>query len=139
MKSFENTIMDVLGRGMSVRFHATGQSMLPAIRSGEHLHVSPVTRRSLRVGDIVLARSGGRLLAHRIVRISAQSIITRGDNIFRPDAALSPSDILGHVTHIERDGVTVAVPAAPRRIRLAAARVRNRLIFSLSQLVRSVV
>jgi signal peptidase I len=139
LKSFENTILDVLGRGMSVRFHATGQSMLPAIRSGEHLHVSPVGGRSLRIGDIVLARSGGRLLAHRIVRMSAQSIITRGDNAYRPDPSFSPSDILGRVTHLERDGATVAVPAAPRRIRLAAARVRNRLFFSLSQLVRSVV
>ena len=139
MKSFEHTIIDVLGRGMSARFHATGQSMLPAIRSGEHLHVSPLGEHSLRIGDIVLARSGGRLLAHRIVRMTPHGIITRGDNALRPDAALPPSDILGRVTHVERDGATVAVPAAPVRIRVAAARVRNRLILSLSQLIRSVV
>jgi len=138
LKAFETTITDVLGRGVPVRFHATGQSMLPAIRSGEHMHVSPLGGAPLRIGDVVLARSGGRLLAHRIVRMSAQSVITRGDNAHRTDPSLSPGDILGRVTHVERDGAPVAVPAAPVRMRAVARKLRWQL-FSLSQLIRSVV
>jgi signal peptidase I len=138
LKSFESTIADVLRRGVAARFHATGDSMHPTIRSGEHLHVAAVVARSLRVGDVVLARAPRGLTAHRVVRLTRESIITRGDNALRRDGALRPSDILGRITHVEREGATVTVPSAPLRIRVVAQRVRRHL-FSLSQLVRSLV
>jgi signal peptidase I len=135
---FESTIADVLRRGVAARFHATGDSMHPTIRSGEHLHVKPVDARSLRVGDIVLARAMRGLTAHRVIRLEHQMIITRGDNALRRDGILDPSAILGRITHIERQGATVTVPSAPLRIRVIARRLRRHL-FSLSQLIRSVV
>jgi replicative DNA helicase len=70
--------------------------------------------------------------------MSAQGIVTRGDNALRPDPALSPGDILGRVTHVERDGTRVAIPAASLRLRAVARKLRCQL-FSLSQLIRSVV
>ena len=138
MNSFESTIADVLRRGVAARFHATGDSMHPTIRSGEHLHVKAVDARSLRVGDIVLARAMRGLTAHRVIRLEHQTIITRGDNALRRDGALRLSDILGRITHVEREGATVTVPSAPLRIRVLARRL-SRHLFSLSQLVRSVV
>ena len=138
MNSFESTVADVLRRGIAARFHATGDSMHPTIRSGEHLHVANVDVRSLRIGDVVLARASRGLTAHRVVRMTRETIITRGDNALRRDAVLRPSDILGRITHVEREGATVTVPSAPLRIRVVARRLHRRL-FSLSQLIRSVV
>jgi signal peptidase I len=138
LNSFESTIADVLGRGVAARFHAAGDSMHPTIRSGEHLHVTTAEARSLRVGDVVLARAARGLTAHRIVRLSPETIITRGDNALTRDAALRHSDILGRITHVERQGATVTVPSAPLRIRVVARTLRRHLL-SLSQIIRSLV
>jgi phage repressor protein C with HTH and peptisase S24 domain len=138
LKSFESTIAEVLRRGVTARFHATGDSMHPTIRSGEHLHVAAIDARSLRVGDVVLARASRGLTAHRVVGMMHGTIVTRGDNALRLDDSLRPSDILGRITHVEREGATVTVQSAPLRIRVVARRLR-RYFFSLSQLVRSFV
>ena len=111
--------------------------MHPSIRNGEHVHVAPVEWSSLRTGDVVLARAPRGLTAHRLLKLGAGAVTTRGDNAVAPDAALPPNAIIGRITHIERDGNTVAVPAAPSPFRLVTRRVRrNRL--SLAQLIRSV-
>ena len=137
MTLFESTVVDLLGRGVSVRFQASGDSMHPSIRNGEHVHVAPVEWSSLRTGDVVLARAPRGLTAHRLLKLGAGAVTTRGDNAVAPDAALPPNAIIGRITHIERDGNTVAVPAAPSPFRLVTRRVRrNRL--SLAQLIRSV-
>jgi signal peptidase I len=122
MKVFEKTVTELLRHGVAVRFCATGDSMHPSIRSGEHVHVAPADARALRVGDIVLARATRGLTAHRVVKVASQSIITRGDNALLGDAALRYEDVLGRVTFVERDGAPVPVPSAPARIRIAARR-----------------
>jgi hypothetical protein len=129
--AFENTVADLLGRGVSVRFQASGDSMHPSIRNGEHVHVAPVEWSSLRVGDVVLARARRGLTAHRLVKVAAGAVTTRGDNAIARDAALPHDAILGRITHIERDSVTVPVPPAP------FLTFRRNLV-SLSQLIRSV-
>lgn len=138
MSAFESTAADILRRGIAIRFRALGDSMHPSIRSGEHVHVAPAEPRSLRQGDIVLARATRGLTAHRVVRVTPSSITTRGDNALIRDAALHHSAILGRITHIEREGATVTVPTAPLRIRVIARRL-HRHLFSLSQLIRSFV
>jgi phage repressor protein C with HTH and peptisase S24 domain len=136
--TFERTAVEILRRGVAIRFVATGDSMHPSIRHGEHVHVAPADPHSLRIGDVVLARAERGLTAHRIVQLMSDAVTTRGDNALRRDAALDPHAIIGRVTHVERDGAPVAVPSAPPRFRVAAHRVRRHL-FSLSQLIRSFV
>jgi hypothetical protein len=135
MSAFESTVTDLLARGVAVRFAASGDSMHPAIRHGEHVYVAPVDWSSLRVGDVVLARAQRGLTAHRLVKVAAGLATTRGDNAAARDAAVSQTAIIGRITHVERDGATVAVPRP--RLRVAARRVRRNLL-SLSQLIRSV-
>jgi hypothetical protein len=92
----------------------------------------------LRAGDVILTQAARGLTAHRIVRIARGSVTTRGDNALHRDAPVSHQSILGRITHVERDGALAGPPAKPLRLRVAARRVRRRL-FSLSQLVRSLV
>jgi signal peptidase I len=139
MTPFESTIVDVLGRGVAARFHATGDSMHPTIRSGEHVHVAPAHPRSLRVGDVVLTRATRGLTVHRIIRVTPHLITTRGDNALVPEAAVPHHNVLGRVTHVEREGATVTVPTAPLRIRVVARNLQRNLLLSLSQIVRSLV
>jgi phage repressor protein C with HTH and peptisase S24 domain len=95
--NFENTVMDLLGRGVGVRFRAKGDSMHPTIRCGEHMHVEPVEASALSRGDVVLARHARGLTAHRIVRIDGTGIITRGDNCSVDDPQFAASEVLGRV------------------------------------------
>jgi phage repressor protein C with HTH and peptisase S24 domain len=127
---FEAAVTELLTNGHGVRFVATGDSMYPSIRSGEHVHVAPANAASLRVGDVVLARAHRGLTAHRVVQVALNTITTRGDNALERDAALSHKDVLGRITLVERGGSQIAVPSAPARFRVAARRVA-RIVLSL--------
>ncbi len=94
---FEQLIRDLLGQGMTVRFHARGASMSPSIRDGEFVEVTPVIVRNLRKDDIVLAKTNFGFRLHRIVSADCLNdvFITRGDCGLENDPALKASQILG--------------------------------------------
>lgn len=92
-------IADLLARGHSVRFRATGHSMHPIIRNNDYLLVAPPAR--IACGDVVLTLSPRGLTAHRVVRIADGVVITRGDNAPGEDEV---GRLLGVVTHVEREG-----------------------------------
>ena len=95
--TFENTLRELLGRGLAVRFRARGHSMHPTIRSGDELHVVPVAAADLARGDVILARQERGLTAHRVVRIDGARIVTRGDNCAHDDPAFTAGDVLGRI------------------------------------------
>ena len=95
--TFETILRDLLGRGIAVRFQARGDSMHPAIRCGETLHVVPVDAAELARGDVVLARQARGLTAHRIARIDGARIVTRGDNCSHDDHPIGAGEVLGRV------------------------------------------
>ena len=95
--TFENTLRDLLRRGINVRFRANGHSMYPTISCGDQVHVEPVNADDVSRGDVVLARHARGLTAHRIVRINGTKIITRGDNCSDDDPEFADGDVLGRV------------------------------------------
>jgi SOS-response transcriptional repressor LexA len=95
-------IADLLSRGHSVRFRATGHSMHPIIRCDDYLLVSPL--KSIHIGDVVLTLAERGLTAHRVISVANGVVITRGDNAPGEDEPLALSRVLGVVTHAERDG-----------------------------------
>ena len=88
---------DLIAGGYGLRFQAMGRSMLPTIQDGEIVHVQPVTRDMLRIGDIVLLRIGTEFKAHRIIRKHGQCFITRGDAGVDTDGEIRCDQILGRV------------------------------------------
>lgn len=129
--TFDEVLEDLLRDGYSVRFVAEGDSMHPTIRSGDKLHITAPSPDSLRPGEVVLVRADRGLTAHRIVRIDAASVVTRGDNALADDRPVAPAAIAGRVTSIERNGLPLAIPR--RRLYLQtlarrAARVVRRLV-----------
>lgn len=112
------TISDLLGRGISVRFQVTGDSMYPVIHSGDFVLVEPVDPARVRRGDVVLSLTKRGLTAHRIVAIDGTTFTTRGDNCLVLDAPFTAAQLLGRVTSAEHEGRTRPVAG----IRSAAAR-----------------
>lgn len=115
--------------GQTVKLRAFGHSMTPAIRSGEVLVVEAAPPEALVIGDVVLARDGRHLLAHRIARIAAGRVLLRDDQTGRDDGWFDASRVLGRVTAVERAGVRRPVAYRPLLLagRRFAAQVRHGL------------
>jgi signal peptidase I len=107
---------EVLRAFGTLRFTATGWSMLPAIWPGDTLLVDRVSSDQVRVGDVVLVGRDGRLCAHRVVRAAAEDAgkphwITQGDAMPAADRPVNGDELLGRVAHVIRAGRLVEVPA----------------------------
>lgn len=95
MSLFEATLRDLLASGHRARFRAMGDSMYPAIRSGDSVEIAPCEVSDVRRGDIVLASIERGLTLHRVVRIGPEGIVMRGDNALRTDPPFGSSALLG--------------------------------------------
>jgi len=75
-----------------------GTSMLPTLEGGDLVVIQNVPISQIHVGDIIvyngLCSAGGESVVHRVVNITAQGLITKGDNNARTDQyygiAISP-------------------------------------------------
>jgi len=119
---------DLLARGLSFRFRASGRSMAPAIGDGESIEVSPAAPAGLRPGDILLTHGDDGFKAHRLVALRRDSSIflTRGDASCETDSR-SEGRIVGKVVTVERNGRRIGL-VGRARVALQAA---NRLAFRL--------
>jgi hypothetical protein len=102
-------IAEVLRRFGSTRLRAQGSSMLPAIRPGDDLLVRRSDHQDAEPGDVIAFNREGRLFLHRMVRRDSNGrIVTQGDSLSVPDAAVHESEFLGNVTEIRRAGKTIS-------------------------------
>ena len=109
----------ILGCGESLLFQARGSSMLPFLRGGDRLLVRPGLE--IRRGDVVLCRTGGgRMLAHRAVRVCRESertlVSVQGDAWRYPDGLVLLDDVMGRVVALEREGRRVTLDAGVQRL-----------------------
>jgi signal peptidase I len=106
---------EVLREFGSLRFAATGWSMLPSIWPGDTLMVERVQPQQIHIGDVVLLGRDARLCAHRVVSTPDGSgnprWITRGDAMSAPDRPVIESELLGRVAYVIRAGKCIPVRA----------------------------
>ena len=98
----------LLGRGLPVRFQATGQSMQPNILDGDLVEIAPVLDEKLRRGDVALTRTEDGFMLHRVVVCDSdtETIVTRGDAGQQDD--LPPTAVLGKAVAVERKGKRIS-------------------------------
>ena len=126
---FPELITELLQDGYKVSFCAPGHSMFPTIMANETIMVEPIEPATVQMGDILLYRTNGRLIAHRVVGMyrpaSNDSLpvsdpdgrtsilrhhwffIFRGDACTICDEPVPAAQILGKVVSVERDGVII--------------------------------
>ena len=129
---------DLLSQGYSVRFRPGGHSMHPTIRDGEAVTVEPVEPGKVERGDIVLYRTTGGVIAHRVMRIERREdrpevFHLRGDASTSRDAPVRAEQILGRVVSVERMGRTISLVNLRAKI-LGPVRVR---VFRLKARLRA--
>ncbi len=130
---------DVLRSFGSLRFAATGWSMLPTVWPGDTLVVERACKKEVHLGDIVLVGREGRLCAHRVVGTSGDpenpQWITQGDGMLSPDRPVAADELLGRVAYLVRAGRLVAVPSKLNVVQTVFAKVVRRSFFAARALV----
>lgn len=123
---------ELLGRGKRVRFRAPGRSMYPTIRENEAITVEPVEPRHVKVGDIILFRSGESVVAHRVIRIKRGKgdtlrFILCEDTLGTLDQPVEAGQILGKVVSVERAGRNIDPYCLRAKVRLLVHTIGSRL------------
>lgn len=83
-------------------------SMEPTLQAQDGLELGPAD--GLRIGDLVVFRQDSVLACHRLEHMDHQHLYTKGDACTGPPERILPSDVLGRVTAIIRDGTRLSVP-----------------------------
>jgi signal peptidase I len=82
-----------------------GMSMLPIIREGDRILVQPLKSPPVR-GDILALHQANGLVAHRLLRLSYDSVgegsyLTQGDHALMPDPPVTIDQILGRAVTLQ--------------------------------------
>ncbi len=123
---------EVLRSFGTLRFAATGWSMLPSVWPGDTLVVERVDQDQVRIGDVVVVGREGRLCAHRVIGTEGDpenpQWITQGDALPFPDRPVAGDELLGRVAYLIRAGRLIGVPAKLGAVdKLIASLVRHSL------------
>jgi hypothetical protein len=102
----------VVQQGGEMWIVVTGQSMQPMIRPGDRVLLGPTD--VIRPGAVVLASMNGRPVLHRIVRMTGDRIVLRGDARHADDKPITTSDVIGSVRVVSRGAVLQGEFVTPR-------------------------
>jgi signal peptidase I len=89
-----------------VRLTIKSGSMFPALRVGDQVLIKRASADQLRLGDVVVLRTAGALVAHRLIARRQQDaqlfLITKGDACVEADSPWHPSALVGVVIAVRR-------------------------------------
>ncbi len=98
----------LLDVGETLPFRISGGSMMPSLWPGERVTVHAIEPTALRIGEIVVFKTGESLVVHRIVRCPTDAStgcwVTRGDAAVDDDPPFAATELLGVVRSVRRWG-----------------------------------
>ena len=106
MSGLETLLME----GREVEMTPKGSSMLPFIKGDRDSVVLTKPAKPFEVGDIVLAKVGGRYIMHRIFSVEGNDLTLMGDGNIRGTESCATSDVIGLVTEIHKENGKVVKP-----------------------------
>lgn len=101
---------DAISRGGSLTFTVSGDSMRPLLRSGRDSVRLTAPVRPYRVGDLVLAQAGGRVLLHTVIAVDymGTTVTLMGAGNLQQKEVCHVSAIAGVVSEVTRNGQTIS-------------------------------
>ena len=106
--------------GSEIQLRVTSTSMTPLIRSGDTIVVETHQTEQFRRGDIVVrveeSHPGAQpddWVVHRLVGISRQGWLTKGDNLRVFDRPATPHALIGRVIQIKGQNRTIQLEQFP--------------------------
>ena len=106
MSGLETLLME----GREVEMTPKGSSMLPFIKGDRDSVVLTKPAKPFEVGDIVLAKVGGKYVMHRIFSVKGNDLTLMGDGNIRGTESCASSDVIGLVTEIHKENGKVVKP-----------------------------
>lgn len=84
----------------------SGTSMQPMLREHKDVAVIERVNRKLKKNDVPLYRRAGcdKLVLHRIVKVTDNGYVIRGDNLYNNEYDVTDNDIVGVLKAFYRDG-----------------------------------
>lgn len=107
-----------------LRLRVNGLSMLPVLRPGDVLTIRQCPPEAIGSGEVILFKRNNGLTAHRVIRSTGGTLLTRGDAVPSNDPTVSCDDVLGRVESVERDGRPIDLHPSLRQ-KLVAAFLRH--------------
>lgn len=102
--SENETAKQILGAGRDYISLTSGASMRPMLRQHKDVTVVAPVNRPLKKGDVVLyPGNNGSFILHRIMRISGDTLIIRGDNNYFTER-VKRETVIGILKEFYRDG-----------------------------------
>ena len=92
-----------------VSFKASGNSMLPLIKSGDQLFFQARKFSAIKVNDLVLFKQSRQYTVHRVIYRTNKYLICKGDNNLEPDDKICQRQVLGVVIKIKQAKKTFAL------------------------------
>lgn len=89
-----------LRQGKQVSIPVKGNSMLPFLRNGDQVLITPFEAAALRKGMILLASVQGQMVLHRLVNFSAERVLLAGDANLAQHEDVSIEDVIGNATTV---------------------------------------
>jgi hypothetical protein len=119
-------IAQKLQSGGTIRFTVSTRSMLPIISPGDSIIAQRCCAEHIRLGAIVLVRSGNIWLVHRLIARHIEAgrlhLVTKGDNCTAPDDLWSAEQICAIIIAVDRNGrITNLESERARRLGAAVA------------------
>ena len=124
-------IRSAVTKGASFRFKVKGYSMTPFIKDDDIVTISSAANSLIAIGTPVAFTKDieKRLAIHRIVKKEKALYLIKGDNCSEADGLISPADILGYVSKIERAGKDIGFGLNMEKAVIAYLSRRNALRF----------
>jgi len=95
----------ITGSDHFILAEGVGSSMLPTIHDGDYL-VIDTTPESIELGDIIVYKHNNELIGHRVIKITSEGYIVKGDNNPAPDPwIVRPEDVIGEVEWVIHDQI----------------------------------
>ena len=102
----ESTIEKELSEKGSFAIVPKGESMLPMIRGGREVVVITKPSGKIRKYDVVLFKDeAGRYVLHRVIKITPDTLVTRGDNTYFKEYVRETS-VIGVLSSYNKNGKT---------------------------------
>jgi signal peptidase I len=100
------TVKSLLMEGHSVELSAYGQSMIPFLRPGQKVKLTPIDISFIVKGDLVAFQKQDYLVIHRVHEIILSggtiNLVTKGDSNLNPDESIDKDNYLAKVSMIYR-------------------------------------
>ena len=107
-QKLSEAVKDLLSQGHSVELSAYGRSMIPFLRPGQKVKLTPTKLSQIVLGDLVAFHKQDYLVVHRVHAVLSANgsiqLLTKGDSNLNPDAPVTFENYLAKVDGVYRRG-----------------------------------